>query len=404
MQGVIAASNLPIIALVTLALLGISVLVSVGISVVHPREEGPATWALGNVLFAVGVAILMLRSPQQEPYVALFGTAIFVLSYVIIWAGFLRFRFRPIPYRAAIVIYALFLTAYIWFLFVDPDQVVRAAITSGTIALLCGLTTWTMLYRIEPALVQTQAFIGMLVGALGMLYLLRCVAALAGFLQPTDFGGGLLGASIFILPTIAALLVAAGCILMMNQRLQHRLQISAQTDPLTGLINRGLLDDLGAKEIARAKRHGYGLSVVLFELDHFDAITSDYGYETGDTLLRQVARLVTGNMRREDFVARLDGTAFALLLPSTRLAGAQQLAERLRLEIAASAIEATGRTFSLTASFGVAALGLHSDDWNEIVQHAQAALYRAKADGRNRIEIASFSDTMLDRPVDSVAS
>lgn len=398
MQGVIGATNLPIIALVTLALLGINVLVGVGISVVHPREEGPATWALGNVLFAVGVAVLMLRSPQNEPSVALFGTAVFVLSYILIWIGFRRFRFRPIPYRTATVIFLGFLGAFTWFLLVDPDQVMRAAFTTGTIALLCGLTTWTMLYRIEPALVQTQAFIGMLVGALGMLYLLRCVAALAGFLQPSDFGGGLLGASIFILPTIASLLVTAAGILMLNQRLQQRLQISAQTDPLTGLINRGLLDDLGGKEIARAKRHGYGLSVVVFELDHFETINSDHGYDAGDAVLRKVAELVTRNMRREDFFARLDGAAFSLLLPSTRLAGAQQLAERLRLEIAATAFEIRGKTFSLTASFGLAALGLHSDDWTEMMQRVQTALYRAKADGRNRIEIAAFSDSLVERP------
>ncbi|MCW0233257.1 MAG: GGDEF domain-containing protein [Ferrovibrio sp.] len=398
MQGVIGATDLPVVALVTLALLGINVLVGVGVSVVHPREEGPATWALGNVLFAVGVAVLMLRVPQNEPYVALFGTAVFVLSYILVWVGFRRFRFRPIPYRAATAIFLAFFCAFTWFLLVDPNPVMRAAVTTSTIALLCGLTTWTMLYRIEPALVQTQAFIGMLAGALGMLYLLRCVAALAGVLQPSDFGGGLLGASIFILPTIASLLVAASCILMLNQRLQQRLQISAQTDPLTGLINRGLLDDLGDKEIARAKRHGYGLSVVVFEVDHFDTINSDHGYDAGDAVLRKVSELVTRNMRREDFVARLDGATISLLLPSTRLAGAQQLAERLRLEIAATAFEIGGKTFSLTASFGLAALGLHSDDWTEMMQRAQAALYRAKADGRNRIEIAAFSDSLAERP------
>jgi diguanylate cyclase (GGDEF)-like protein len=397
-MGVIGAANLPIIALVTLALLGINVLVGVGISVVHPREEGPPTWALGNVLFAVGVAVLMLRTTQNEPYVALFGNAIFVLSYILTWIGFTRFRFRPPPYRAAALIFIGYLAGFSWFLLVDPDQVVRAAITAGTIALLCGLTTWTMLYRIEAALVQTQAFIGMLAGALGLLYLLRSIAALVGALQASDFGGGPLGASIFILPTIASLLVTAACILMLNQRLQQRLQVSAQTDPLTGLINRGLLDDLAGKEIARAKRHGYGLSVVVFDLDHFDAINSVHGYDAGDSVLRQVATLVTSNTRREDYAARLDSATFCLLLPSTRLAGAQQLAERLRLEIAATALDFNGKTTSLTASFGLAALGLHSEDWTEMMQRAQVALYRAKADGRNRIEIATFSENLLDRP------
>ena len=397
MPDVIRADDLPVIALVTLALLGINVLVGIWVSIVHPREEGPATWALANVLFATGVSVLMLRVPQDEPYVALFGNVILVASYLLMWFGFLRFRFRTVPYYPADLAFLTYVAAFSWFLLAQPDIVVRVSLTAGTIAVLCGLITWTMLYRIETGLVQTQAFIGMLFGALGMLNLLRAVAAATGALQPSDFGGGPLGAGIFVLPTIASLLAGAACILMLNQRLQQRLQVGAQTDPLTGLINRGLLDDLGRKEVARAKRHAYGLSVVVMELDHFDAVNSTHGYDTGDMVLRRISTLATASLRQEDFIARLDHSGFALLLPSTRMAGAQQMAERLRLEIAATAIEAEAKTLSLTASFGIAAFGLHSDDWAEMVQRAQMALYRAKTDGGNRIEIAPLSDAVLER-------
>lgn len=397
MPDFIRADDLPVIALVTLALLGINVLVGVWVSVVHPREEGPATWALANVLFATGVSVLMLRVPQQEPYVALFGNVILVTSYLLMWFGFLRFRLRTVPYYPAGIGLLAYVAAFAWFLLAQPDIVVRVSLTASTIALLCGLITWTMLYRIEAGLVQTQAFIGMLFGALGMLNLLRAVAAATGALQPSDFGGGPLGAGIFVLPTIASMLAAATCILMLNQRLQQRLQVSAQTDPLTGLINRGLLDDLGRKEVARAKRHAYGLSIVVMEPDHFDAINSAHGYEAGDIVLRRLSMLATASLRQEDFIARLDESSFALLLPSTRMAGAQQMAERLRLEIAATAIETGGETLTLTASFGIAAFGLHGDDWNEMVQRAQMALYRAKTDGGNRIELAALSDAMLER-------
>jgi diguanylate cyclase (GGDEF)-like protein len=397
MPGITGASDLPVVALVTLALLGINVLVGVGVSVVHPREEGPATWALANVLFAVAVCVLMLRIPQKEPYAALFGNGTYVLSYVLLWIGLSRFRLLPPSYRTAAAILVLHLCSFSWFLFVQPDIVVRVTLTSTTVALLCGLITWTMLFRIEPGLVQMQAFIGMLFGALGMLALLRAVAAATGALNPSDFGGGQFGAGIFVLPAITSLLAAAACILMLNQRLQQRLQLNTQIDPTTGLLNRALLDDLGSKEIARAKRHGYGLSVVVFELDHFAAIVSSHGYDAGDKVLRRIAALVTEKLRREDFVTRLDDMSFALLLPSTRMAGAQQLAERLRGEIAGTQIRLDGKSLSLTASFGLASLGLHSDNWTEMVQHAQSALYRAKTDGGNRLEIAVLSDIALER-------
>lgn len=397
MSDFIRADDLPVIALVTLALLGTNVLVGVWANIVHPREEGPATWALANVLFATSVSVLMLRVPQQEPYVALFGNVVIVTSYLLMWFGFLRFRFRAVPYYPAGIGLLAYVAAFTWFLLAQPDIVVRVSLTASTIALLCGLITWTMLYRIEAGLVQTQAFIGMLFGALGMLNLLRAVAAATGALLPSDFGGGPLGAGIFVLPTIASLLAAAACILMLNQRLQQRLQVSAQTDPLTGLINRGMLDDLGRKEVARAKRHAYGLSVVAMEIDHFDAVNSTHGYDTGDMVLRRIAALATATLRQEDFIARLDHSGFAMLLPSTRMAGAQQMAERLRLEIAATTIETGGEPLALTASFGIAAFGLHSEDWTEMVQRAQAALYRAKTDGGNRIEIAPLSDALLER-------
>ncbi|MEK9971746.1 MAG: GGDEF domain-containing protein [Ferrovibrio sp.] len=397
MPEITGASDLPVVALVTLSLLGINVLVGVGISAVHPREEGPATWALANVLFAVGVAVLMLRIPQQEPFVALFGNVTFVASYLLTWIGLRRFRFRPVQYRIAAAIMLCHLGIFAWFLFGHPDIVMRVTVTACTAALLCGLITWTMLFRIEAGLVQTQAFIGMLFGALGMIYLLRAVAAATGALQPSDFGGGPLGASIFVLPVIASLMTAAACILMLNQRLQLRLQLGTQTDALTGLITRGLLDNLGDKEIARAKRHGYGLSVVVFELDQFHAISGKHGYDTGDALLRRVALLVTSNLRHEDFVARLDDCSFTLMLPSTRMAGAQQLAERLRQEISSMTADPAIDGLSLTASFGIASLGLHSDIWGEIMQRAQSALYRAKTDGGNRIEIAAFSEIPLER-------
>lgn len=397
MPDVIRATDLPVLALVTLALLGINVLVSVWVSVVHPREEGPATWALANMLFGTGVSVLMLRVPQEDPYVALFGNIVLVVSYLLMWFGFLRFRFRTIPYLLSGIGLLAYVAAFTWFLLAQPDIVVRVTLTAGTIAVLCGLITWTMLYRIETGLVQTQAFIAMLFGALGMLILLRAIAAATGALQPEDFGGGPAGARVFVLPTIAALLAMASCTLMLSQRLQQRLKISAQTDPLTGLINRGLLDDLGRKEVARARRHGYGLTVVVMEPDHFDVINSRHGYDIGDGVLRHISALATASLRTEDLVARLDHSEFALLLPSTRIAGAQQMAERLRREISATAVEIDAQALSMTASFGIAAFGLHSDDWNEMVQRARMALYRARADGGNRIEIAPLSDALLDR-------
>jgi diguanylate cyclase (GGDEF)-like protein len=182
---------------------------------------------------------------------------------------------------------------------------------------------------------------------------------------------------------------------MVSQRLLQRLQTSVRTDQATGLVNRGLLDEIGAKEVSRARRHGYGVSAIVLDIDHFEALSRQKGNGFGDAVLQQIAGIINANMRREDYLARIDGTTLCILLPSTRLAGAQQLAERLRQQIAA--MHPAGEPASpITASFGIATLGLHGDDWNSLMQRAETALDQAKTGGRNRVSVARLSEASLD--------
>lgn len=395
MLGMVGIEGLPIIAWFTIGIAAINALVMACVSMVHPREPGPAPWAFGNMLAAVGITIMTLRAPQTDPLVGLFGNAMFLASYVALWVGCARFRLRQPPWRLIAAIAGLWLAIFLWFLLVQPDITVRAAVIALALAALCFGVTWTMLRGIEPGLLQTQAFLGMLFGALGLLYLLRATAAMSGMLANRDFGGGPLGAGIFIIPALASLLATASCALMLSQRLQQRLQFNAQTDPLTGLLNRGLIDDIGGREVSRARRHGYGLALVIFDIDHIEAINRRSGYAAGDTALRRIAECARKALRLEDYVARLEGGTFCILLPSTRLAGAQQLAERLRREIATHPVDG-GQP--VTASFGIAALGLHGDDWGSMMQRARTALYRAKTEGRNRVEVAALSETAFQTP------
>ncbi|WP_300301927.1 GGDEF domain-containing protein [Ferrovibrio sp.] len=396
MPGMIGVDNLPIIALATIAVAVINTLIMTGVTAVHPREAGPSTWALANITFGVGLAILVLRKPGNEPIVALSGNILFVIGYILFWFGSRQFRGQPLPWRPAAALLAAFLVPFCWFLFVTPDVAMRAAVVAGVIAMACACIAWSMLYRIETGLMQTQALIGLLFGMLSTLYLMRLFAALSGQLELDGLRAGPLGNGIFLIPALASLLATIACALMVSQRLQQRLQSSVRTDQLTGLVNRGLLDEIGAKEISRARRHGYGLSAIILDIDHFEAINRQKGYAFGDAVLRQIAGIIGTNMRREDYLARIDGATFCILLPSTRLGGAQQLAERLRQQIAAAAQHDNRASGTITASFGIATLGLHGDDWASLVRRAETALGRAKTEGRNRVSVAMLSETGLD--------
>jgi diguanylate cyclase (GGDEF)-like protein len=158
----------------------------------------------------------------------------------------------------------------------------------------------------------------------------------------------------------------------------------SRVDALTEIPNRRALEETLAAEISRAERFGHGLAVVLLDLDHFKKTNDTHGHAAGDQLLREVARLLAASARQGDTVARWGGEEFVAVLPETSRAGALQLAERLRAAIGRVSLG----PMRASASCGVASF-LPGDSTETLLAAADAALYRAKENGRNRTEIAT---------------
>lgn len=185
---------------------------------------------------------------------------------------------------------------------------------------------------------------------------------------------------------VLALLTALLVLLMLALvRLYWRTRRQSQEDGLTGLLNRHRSMVLCGIEIERARRHGQALSLLMFDLDEFKAINDRLGHAAGDLVLRRVAALTRGSLRRGDVAGRIGGEEFLLVLPHTDAAAAMHLAERLRALFEREIEVAEG--WRATASFGVATLqdGMDAD---ALLQRADQALYRAKQRGRNRAELA----------------
>jgi diguanylate cyclase (GGDEF)-like protein len=161
----------------------------------------------------------------------------------------------------------------------------------------------------------------------------------------------------------------------------------SRTDGLTGLYNRWHLQDELERQRSTARRHEYQLGVILFDIDHFKRINDTYGHPSGDLVLCEFASRLGQELRAGDIAGRWGGEEFLVILPRTDLDGAVDVAERIRTATAAMPVTAAGEQIIVTVSGGCA-LGL-PDAPEDIIRAADACLYRAKADGRNRIVSAS---------------
>jgi len=173
------------------------------------------------------------------------------------------------------------------------------------------------------------------------------------------------------------------------EHLQAALQEQAIRDSLTGCFNRRYLDETLERELSRARREGYPLSLVILDLDHFKQINDTYGHQAGDEALKELARALEKDIRHEDVLCRYGGEEFVILMPRMPLAVAAERAEGWRQTIAAIRVHFGNFDLAFTTSAGVAAYPEHGKMPDELTQAADLALYLAKHEGRNRVTVYS---------------
>ena len=171
------------------------------------------------------------------------------------------------------------------------------------------------------------------------------------------------------------------------QSLQAKLREQARRDALTGLFNRRHLSDIMDRELARCARDGQPLSLLMIDIDHFKSVNDTRGHQVGDDTLRETARLLGERTRASDMLFRYGGEEFLLVMSGDAL-NAREIAEELRQRYAASPLTSGSSPVIATLSIGVSTFGDHGMTFDELVQAADQALYRAKSAGRNRVEIA----------------
>ena len=176
---------------------------------------------------------------------------------------------------------------------------------------------------------------------------------------------------------------------LMEEQLRQAVALAearANTDELTGLNNRRAFFALGDQTLKQAQRGAVPLALIMFDIDHFKQINDNYGHAVGDRVLMHLARVIKPLVRKADIIARIGGEEFAILMNNTGTEEALHLAERLRQAIADDTVRVAGHSLSCTSSFGIAVSSQGSVSLEQLLSEADHAMYRAKSQGRNRVE------------------
>jgi diguanylate cyclase (GGDEF)-like protein len=175
-----------------------------------------------------------------------------------------------------------------------------------------------------------------------------------------------------------------------NLSLRERLRLQSIREPLTGLFNRRYLEESATRELARCARRQLPLSLMMLDIDHFKAFNDVHGHAGGDALLAQFGKLLAEHSRGEDIACRYGGEEFTLILPEAGIEAALQRAQAIRAAVEKMRVRHLGKELpQVTVSIGVAAFPGDGDSPEALLQAADQALYRAKHNGRDRVEAAS---------------
>jgi len=213
-------------------------------------------------------------------------------------------------------------------------------------------------------------------------------AAVVAVGQWQDHGSNVWRLAVSIEAMVSAVGIAVLCLLMSKERIEREFRRAAATDPLTGLRSRGAFISHAERAVARNRQDRAPVAVLMIDLDHFKKINDRHGHAEGDHVLRIFANVVTSSLRPKDLVGRLGGEEFALLLAGVTPAEAVAAAESIRRAFAGSGIVFSGSQIASTVSLGVAYDAVGRRNLDLMLACADKALYRAKANGRDRVELS----------------
>lgn len=336
-------------------------------------------------------ALLMLGLRDWVPHLAsvTLGNCVLMLAYVVWLVGTLKYFGKPVRWLPWLAVVAIATIATSWFVYSDESFRARVVIVAGVCAFINAYHA-TIVWRFaqkrgNSRTTGTTATLIWLV-ALMLIYGLRSAHALA---FPQGDSGLLTHDLTQIIYTgsftVCNMMLVIGFATMASDYVHFYIEDQATRDPLTGVLNRRALFDAIGLEISRSQRYDCLFSIAMFDIDHFKSINDRFGHLMGDRVLTTLCKRTNDLMRPHDAFARYGGEEFLIMMPQTNLSTALQVAQRLLGTLSVSEDDTLPL---ITVSIGLAEWSPADDSIEALIARADSALYVAKKNGRNRIEIA----------------
>lgn len=345
--------------------------------------KGLGDWSAALLILFVG-GVLVAGRGRLPNFVSVSVSSFLLWSgQYLAYVGSQRFfgaKPRVAPWLALITGVAL---VQVWFTLVEPSYHMRLVLTTVVTAVLSGVHAWLVFRQGSITFAR-----GLAVGVLMLLLAAQLMRLVTSFSMDFPTNAAFLDTSPFQLIYITSfafsvLLFSISAVLMATDRLRIELEHLANHDSLTNALTRRHMDDACRSELERCRRHGRSMALLIMDMDHFKAVNDSHGHQAGDQALISFVARVNALLRGPDQLGRFGGEEFVALLPDTSLEEALAVAERIR-----EACTLAGLAPACTVSIGVTTNRKDNDTMAKLLARADAALYRAKAAGRNRVETA----------------
>lgn len=366
-----------------ISLIGFTILSTLLLSVAAAYSKAfreQRLWAWGNVLSCAGLLIGGLPLPLLVHGVLSYGLV--GLGLALVLRGLRAYGGQELAWPWLLLICLGAMAGPAWYALVEPSRELRLVVSGlffGAFNLVCAAEL-LRLRRREFVLVP---LIGL--AALGMVLLLRAAFLMARPGASEDLQNSVMNWSLLAI-SLAQVTITFGLILMVARRYAMQLQQLATLDPMTGALNRKGLEQLGPRVLQRARQAKRPVTLLMVDADRFKSINDRHGHPAGDAVLIHLARQLGSRLRASDLLVRYGGEEFLLLLDGLSGRVAPEVAERLRAQIEQSPVELDEGPLHYTVSIGMALAADGEYELDGLIAKADAALYRAKAAGRDRAE------------------